>query len=464
MKSLESFMLAYLLNSLWQVPLVFAAAWLAARVVRRSSAAMEHRIWVSALVLATLLPACALEPAESLLKLLLWQLVRLWGTGEVRGEVRVIVEPGAALQHGVLRLPPALLAAIAIAYSCSVMYFAGRLAWGLWKTTMLRRQAERVALTGEAGRTWERCCRIFAVHDAETAVSPHIAGPVTIGVRDRLLLLPAGWLASLPADDLDAAIAHEFAHMRRRDFAKNLVYELLSLPIAYHPALWLMRSCITESREMICDAMAADVLAGREKYARSLLRLASTLSQPMPARTFHAIGIFDANIFERRVMNLTEKRVELRGARRMATAAICVALGLGACASALALRMEVFVPAAQSDSQPATSHLADGKISQSQPGSTTRVSAKAMAGNVLTKVDPVYPEIARAAKVSGTVLLRAVIGKDGTMQRLDVVSGPDMLRGAAIDAVRQWTYKPYLLNGNPTEVETTVSVDFSLRQ
>ena len=71
---------------------------------------------------------------------------------------------------------------------------------------------------------------------------------------------------------------------------------------------------------MVCDAMAAETVAGRENYARSLLRLASLLVHGTPARTLHAIGIFDANIFERRVMNLTEKYVELRGVRRLATA------------------------------------------------------------------------------------------------------------------------------------------------
>jgi TonB family protein len=254
----------------------------------------------------------------------------------------------------------------------------------------------------------------------------------------------------LSGEDLDAAIAHEFAHMHRRDFAKNLLYELLSLPIAYHPLLWLTRVRITESREMVCDAMAADAVAGREKYARSLLRLASTLTQKAPARTLHAIGIFDANIFERRVMNLTENRIELRGVRRFATAAMCVLLGLGTCASALALRMGVSAPAPQNESQPA------------QPGVAAKVSGHVMALQILTQVNPIYPPKARAEKISGIVVLHTIIGKDGTIKSVDVISGPEEFREAAVDAVRQWTYRPYLLNGNPTEVDTNVSVTFQV--
>jgi protein TonB len=83
-------------------------------------------------------------------------------------------------------------------------------------------------------------------------------------------------------------------------------------------------------------------------------------------------------------------------------------------------------------------------------------------GMVIRKTIPVYPAIARAARVSGTVVLQATIGKDGTIEGLRVVSGPDLLRGAAVDAVRTWVYRPYLLNGLPVSVETTVEVTFTL--
>ena len=89
-----------------------------------------------------------------------------------------------------------------------------------------------------------------------------------------------------------------------------------------------------------------------------------------------------------------------------------------------------------------------------------RISGGVMAAQVLTRVEPVYPPIAQAAGVSGAVVLHAVIGDDGLVKNLQVVSGPEMLRGAALDAVRQWTYRPYVLNGVPTAVDTTVTVSF----
>jgi protein TonB len=84
-----------------------------------------------------------------------------------------------------------------------------------------------------------------------------------------------------------------------------------------------------------------------------------------------------------------------------------------------------------------------------------------VAGNKLSGSNPVYPPIAKAAHVSGAVVLHAIISKSGTIENLEVISGPEMLRNAATEAVRGWRYKPYILNGEPTEVETTVTVNFN---
>ncbi|MFZ0291572.1 MAG: TonB family protein, partial [Candidatus Sulfotelmatobacter sp.] len=91
-----------------------------------------------------------------------------------------------------------------------------------------------------------------------------------------------------------------------------------------------------------------------------------------------------------------------------------------------------------------------------------RVSQGVSAGLLIRKVNPTYPPLARQARISGTVILRAVIGKDGSIQNLSLVSGHPMLAPAAIDAVKQWKYKPYLLNGEPVEVDTEVQVNFTL--
>jgi peptidyl-prolyl cis-trans isomerase A (cyclophilin A) len=90
------------------------------------------------------------------------------------------------------------------------------------------------------------------------------------------------------------------------------------------------------------------------------------------------------------------------------------------------------------------------------------ISAGIAQGMLVSKTQPVYPIDAKQAGVSGTVVLSAVIGKDGTVKDLQVVSGPDLLQQAAFDAVKMWRYRPYLLNGEPVEVRTTVNVIFIL--
>jgi periplasmic protein TonB len=91
-----------------------------------------------------------------------------------------------------------------------------------------------------------------------------------------------------------------------------------------------------------------------------------------------------------------------------------------------------------------------------------RLSSVLVAGLALYKPAPPYPVIAREAGVQGTVMLQATISKNGTIENLRVVSGPALLQQAAIDAVKSWRYRPYLLNNLPVEVETTVNVVFTL--
>ena len=91
-----------------------------------------------------------------------------------------------------------------------------------------------------------------------------------------------------------------------------------------------------------------------------------------------------------------------------------------------------------------------------------RVVSDMMQASLIHRVEPVYPPIAKAARVSGTVVLQATISKSGTIENLKVVSGNAMLQSAALDAVRQWRYRPYMLNGEPVEVDTTINVVFNL--
>ena len=86
-----------------------------------------------------------------------------------------------------------------------------------------------------------------------------------------------------------------------------------------------------------------------------------------------------------------------------------------------------------------------------------------MAAMLVNRVEPQYPRMAIAAHISGTVHLRAIIGKDGTVRELEVVDGNPLLAHAALVAVQNWRYQPTRLNGEPVEVETYVTVNFVLK-
>ena len=148
-------------------------------------------------------------------------------------------------------------------------------------------------------------------------------------------------------------------------------------------------------------------------------------------------------------MKLTEKQSQIPTLRRLAILTACIAFGLATCGSALALSMHVSAaPSASNQSEKKAGPLS--------------VPAREIAGNRIGGEDPKYPAAAKKAKVQGTVVLDAIIGKDGTIHKLTVVSGPKELRKSSTDAVRTWKCKPYLLNGNPVEVETKINVVYSL--
>jgi protein TonB len=96
------------------------------------------------------------------------------------------------------------------------------------------------------------------------------------------------------------------------------------------------------------------------------------------------------------------------------------------------------------------------------PPKKVSISSGVMAGNLLEKTVPQYPAIAKATRTQGTVVVQATISKAGLIENLRVISGPPLLQQAALDAVGSWRYRPYLLNGEPVEVETTVNVVFNL--
>jgi periplasmic protein TonB len=120
------------------------------------------------------------------------------------------------------------------------------------------------------------------------------------------------------------------------------------------------------------------------------------------------------------------------------------------------------------DESPSSGGIIGGVLSSKPQQSNSalpqrvRVSQGVSTGLLVTKVPPQYPDDARQARIQGTVVLKALLDTNGDVEDLTLVSGHPLLAPAALEAVKQWKYKPYLLNGQPVKVETQITVNFQL--
>lgn len=155
---------------------------------------------------------------------------------------------------------------------------------------------------------------------------------------------------------------------------------------------------------------------------------------------------------------LNLRRVRSFGMRNFAIVLLC------SCLCALltpALAQTSSDSQSYSDSQ-TTSGSKLGRLAGKLTYRKVEVPAGVMAGMLLQKTDPEYPPIAKAARIQGTVVLQASISKSGSVEDLHVVTGQALLQDAALSAVRTWRYRPYLVNGEPVKVQTTINVIFTL--
>jgi beta-lactamase regulating signal transducer with metallopeptidase domain len=207
-----------------------------------------------------------------------------------------------------------------------VLFRLGRLSWAFRRVHRLRREAS-VLPSVQLGVAREI---IESKHRVVLLESSAIDAPVTAGILRPAILLPRKMLPTLGESELSAILAHEYGHIRRRDFPINILCELVSLPFAWHPGIRYLMSKISQTRELSCDDYAAARLGKRRSYANTLLRLAS-LSLHVSRGNTGALGIFDGDNLETRIMRLTEKRLSLSRASVIGLAvAMSVTYGSGA--------------------------------------------------------------------------------------------------------------------------------------
>src|SRR5262245_27298207 len=354
MKTISWFTLVFLINALWQTVVVVLSASICDRIMQNAPARFRHRLWVIALVLCVSLPLSGLMGFE-------WPSdPDLSSSGVTQADNRRAESPPAtpgnydAWRLNFLGVPPATLAAPAAALMIAVVscYLLSLLSH-LMKFRRAWRRTKEIYGAGYArdipapmAQAAAKCRAAFGLGRISILSSSVAPAPMTLGVFLPVIILPEELFKSAAPEMLVSALGHEMAHIRRRDFALNLIYELLRLPVAFHPAVALVKRRIDQTRESACDEMVSDHLMGAHEYARALVYLASLARElGRPTHYYNQnLSALGADNLEERVMRLIEKKPRHSAKRAAALLIIAssalILSGVAASAFSLSLRQD----------------------------------------------------------------------------------------------------------------------------
>jgi TonB family protein len=316
MKTINEFLLTFLLNAFWQIALITAAAAFGDWLLRRTVVRYRHALWVVALGLSLVVPlvtsvrqggssaAAALPPQQIALEPI------------AITDLTSISEPSStAVANSNFQINQSVAIGLLALYLMFLGYRGVQLFRAWARTQAARQDAIPIGPADRIQAIVASCQQAIGVGRVSVVSSGSLRAPATIGILRPLVILPDALVRDAGAEALTAAIGHELVHVWRRDYLLNLIYEIILLPLSFHPAAALMRRRITQTRELRCDELVAELLLHPEVYARSLVQLAgSAMPFARRARTV-TVGIADADILEVRIMSLL-KRTNLHTGRR----------------------------------------------------------------------------------------------------------------------------------------------------
>ena len=250
---------------------------------------------------------------------------------------------------------------------------------------------------------------------ADLRLSADIASPVTFGFLKPVILLPATFPDLNPRIQ-EAILAHEFLHVRRRDWLVTLIEELVRAAFWFHPAIWWLLGETQLAREQVVDRASVEMTRNREEYVDALLAIAGVRPR---------LDLAPAPLFLRK-RHLRNRVVSLLKEVRMSKKHSISALAAGVCILAAACWMVT-----------ATFPLAAApQLVADAPG----VSVDVGGAPLMHRPSVAYPEAARAARIEGTVVVHATVDSAGNVTDASVVSGPEELRKTAIQSVFQFHF------------------------
>jgi beta-lactamase regulating signal transducer with metallopeptidase domain/uncharacterized membrane protein YkoI len=356
MKISSQIVLTFLLNACWQVTVIAALASLSSWLLRNCAARHRHLVWVTALILSLGIPVTTSFTLSS------EPLPQTSTSGTTLIEQRTFdpfvelertSKPGAISNENTYSLNRPLALVLIGIYLSVVLYSALSLVRAWVTTRRIRRTATEIIGDHRVSNILDRCAPAVPRTAVKVCTSEIVTIPITIGAFSPLIILPHDLLADSNDEVLTSAIGHEMVHVRRRDYALNLVYVLLYLPLSFHPAAALIRRRIRQTRELSCDELVAERILNPEAYARSLVKLASSAPTLRRLSVTTIVGIADADILEARIMSLLKRpKADNRRMRSISIAASLLLLVPCMAVASFAMKFDLaFTEVAQDPTQ-----------------------------------------------------------------------------------------------------------------
>jgi TonB family protein len=461
MRAISQLLLNFLANAAWQIALIVAVASVCAWLIRSLGPRQRHALWVAALFMSLGLPllTCSrlfstehvlppVSPANAVREVAPTPVIVVAPSSPEPNSIAVPV--AADPPNRFIKMNGALAAGLAGIYLLFLLYRGFKLSGAWRRTRIIRHSAHGIEPNEQHEKIFARCQAAIGVRRVQILCSAAVSVPLTIGIRRPLVILPERLLGEADADVLTSAVGHELVHVLRRDYLLNLVYELIYLPLSFHPAAALVRRKIKQTRELSCDEMVAEKLLAAEVYAHSLVQLAG-LAVPFGRRTTLTVGITDADNLEVRIMSLLRK--PKFNARRKKLSLIGAVLLLAVpfvAATAFGVRLDIKSQEVRAPAMPQSSH----SLVHQKDGKT----------RLIYKTEPEYTEDARANGIEGIVALSATIDKNGLVQDVRVTKPLyPSLDQSAIETLHKWRFEPMIKDGTAVSKQINVELVFNLR-
>ena len=456
-----------LLAHLWQSTVCVALVALMSALLSHAPARVRHRLWLlasvkflvpfSLLVTVGTVASGWLPPATSASGSIaagwLDHTLPFWSLGALE------LSPGASVDAVPLRSIGLILWIAGAAVTMRWRWRAWRAVSALAQTASPLDRGREAEAMRRASRAWRRDERV-ALLACQSNVEPGV-----LGVLRPQVLWPAGLSERLTDSELDAVLAHEMCHVHHRDTAVALLQVLVETLFWFYPVVWWLGARLVHERERACDEEVLRMGADKRHYAEGILKVCRfCLGAPAECR----VGIGRSGL-PRRIERIMEHSTP--GPLAASTRAVLAAVGVLVLAAPLtAGLLAARRPAGMPDPNLRASRLAasdDAFRSRSDQEAIYRPSPEINNPKVISEAKASYTAEAMQAGIQGSVLLEAVVLRDGTVGEVAVTRSLDAVHGlddAAVQALKRWRFEPGTKDGKPVPVRVEIEMTFTLRK